>query len=102
MCTSWEIQSAAASFDDGASARLATSPNSTRSNGELPRRIARSLVITVSMPSRCHSPSSTSVPPSGRELMKLRSDPAVARSAAAGSSSRARDTISRSIAAVST
>jgi hypothetical protein len=47
-------------------------------------------------------PSSTSVPPSGRELMKLRSDPAVARSAAAGFSSRDSDTISRSIAAVST
>jgi len=34
--------------------------------------------------------------------MKLRSDPSVARSAAAGSSSRDSDTISRSIAAVST
>jgi hypothetical protein len=52
------------------------------------------------MPSRRHSPSSTSVPPSGREQMKLRSDP-VARSAAAGSSSRDSDPISRSIAAVS-
>ena len=31
MCTSWVIQSAAASFEDGASARLATSANSTRS-----------------------------------------------------------------------
>ena len=43
MCTSWVIQSAAASFEDGASARLATSPNSTRSNGELTRRLASSL-----------------------------------------------------------
>ena len=78
MCTSWVIQSAAASFEDGASARLATSPNSTRSNGELTRRLASSLLIAVSMPSRRHSPSSTSVPPNGREQMKLRSDPAVA------------------------
>ena len=102
MCTSWVIQSAAASFEDGASARLATSPNSTRSNGEPPRRVASSRLIAVSMPSRRHSPSSTSVPPNGREQTKLRSDPAVARSAAAGSSSRDSDTISRSIAAVST
>src|SRR6478752_4177067 len=49
MCTSWVIQSAAASFEDGASARLATSPNSTRSNAEQPRRVASSLVIAVSM-----------------------------------------------------
>jgi hypothetical protein len=81
---------------------LATSPNSTRSNGELTRRLASSLVIAVSMPSPRHSPSSTSVPPHGREPRKLRSDPAVALNAAAGSSSRDSDTISRSIAAVST
>jgi len=102
MCTSWVIQSAAASFDDGASARSATSPNSTRSNGEVTRRRASSLVITVPMPSRRHSPSSTSVPPHGREQRKRISDPAVALNAAAGSSSRDSDTISRSIAAVST
>ncbi|MDN5932661.1 MAG: hypothetical protein L0I24_16620 [Pseudonocardia sp.] len=78
--------------------RLATSPNSTRSNREVTRRFASSLVIAVSMPSRRHSPSSTSVPPSGREQMKLRSDPVVALSAAAGSSSRDSDMISRSTA----
>ena len=35
MCTSRLIHSAAASFDDGASARLATSPNRTRSQPDL-------------------------------------------------------------------
>jgi len=37
MCTSRLIHSDAASFDDGASVRFATSPNSTRSAARVPR-----------------------------------------------------------------
>ena len=75
MCTSWVIQSAAASFEEGASARLATSPNSTRSvtsvargrprRGVLPGPVSKPL-STVSMPNRRHSASRVNVPPNGR------------------------------------
>ena len=103
MCTSWLIQSAAASFEDGASARLATSPNSTRSNGELTRRVASSRghrgVDAQPAPQRvehdrCRRTGAT-------EEAQIR--PGAWPSApSAGSSSRVSDTTSRSIASRST
>jgi hypothetical protein len=102
MCTSWVIQSAAASLEDGARARPATRPNSTRSNGVVILRPFNRRRIAASMPSRRHSPSSTSVPPSGRDPTNTRSKPAVALNADAGSSSRDSDAISRLTWATST
>ena len=67
MCTSRLIHSAAASFDDGASARLATSPNSTRSAAAAsrgrPRPEEASPARIFPMPRRCHKASSTNAPP---------------------------------------
>ena len=87
MCTSWLIQSAAASFDDGASARLATSANSTRSvtstsRGRPRRRVPSGPVSrpfsTVWMPRRRHSASRVNVPPNGRDWQNVSSESALA------------------------
>ena len=64
MCTSRLIHSDAASFDDGASARFATSPNSTRSAAAASRGRPRpdeasSPARIAPIPRRCHSRSST-------------------------------------------
>src|SRR6266540_1166009 len=64
MCTSWLTQRAAASLEEASKARLATKANSTRSTRGS-RRAVRSLRSTLSMPSRCHMPSSTCAPPRG-------------------------------------
>src|SRR6266496_138501 len=77
MCTSWLTQRAAASLEE------ATKANSTRSTRGS-RRAVRSLRSTLSMPSRCHMPSSTCAPPSGRDASKVSSELAVTRNAAAG------------------
>src|SRR6266508_3047670 len=84
MCTSPDTQPAAASLEEASSARLATSANSTRSTRGSRRRPVRSLLSTLSMPSRCHMPSSTCAPPSGRDASKVSSELAVTRNAAAG------------------
>ena len=67
MCTSRLIHSDAASFEDGASARFATSPNSTRSAAAAsrgrPRPGEASPARIAPIPSRCHSRSSTYAPP---------------------------------------
>ena len=56
MCTSRLIHSEAASFEEGARARLATSPNSTRSVAAVsrgrPRPVDARLVRIFAMPSR--------------------------------------------------
>jgi hypothetical protein len=58
MCALRPAQCAAASLEDGSSARLATSANSTRSVAAS-RRVPPSIaVITWPIPSRCHSWSS--------------------------------------------
>src|SRR5713226_7481543 len=71
MCTSRLIHSAAASFEDGASARLAVSPDSTRSAAPAsrgrPRPDEASPARILLIPSRPHSWSSTYAPPYGRE-----------------------------------
>jgi len=70
MCTSRLTQPAAASFEDGASARLATNANSTRST-VASRRVPLSMVrIVLAIPSRVHNASSTQAPPSDRDSMK--------------------------------
>ena len=61
MCARRVTHPAAASFEPGASARFATSANSTRSVLGSPLRPASSRVITVSIPSRRHNASSTRV-----------------------------------------
>ena len=105
MRTSRLIHSAAASFDEGASARLATSPNSTRSVAAAsrgrPRPDARSPLRIDPMPSRFHSASSTYAPPYGRDSLNTSSPSVVAASASAGSSSRASDATSRRTASLS-
>ena len=77
--TSSLAQRAAASFDDGASARFATSANSTRSADGSRRRPFSSSRIAGPMPSRSHSASSTQVPPSGRDSANSRPSAAIAR-----------------------
>ena len=60
MCTSCAIQSVAASFDDGASARLATKREQDPFHVDLgPAGAAQRVAIAAPMPSRRHSPSST-------------------------------------------
>jgi len=65
MCARRFTQPAAASFDPGSSARLATSANSTRSVRGSRLRPASSPAMTVSIPSLRHSASRTSMPPTG-------------------------------------
>src|SRR3954452_4659520 len=100
MATSLAIQPVAASFDDGASARLATSANSTRSaaTSSMRRRASRER-IAVSIPTRRHSPSSAKAPPNGRDSVKLRPAGPVAASTCSGLSSRDSAPTSRPIAA---
>jgi hypothetical protein len=98
MCARRDTQRAAASFEPGSSARFATSANSTRSVRGSSLRPASSRAITVSIPTRRHSASSTRVPPTGREDTNASSAGPVAASAAAGSSSRDSDATSRPIA----
>ena len=62
----------AASFEDGANARFATSANSTRSTTGSRRVPAARRRSRVSIPSRCHSPSSSHAPPSGRDSTNSR------------------------------
>lgn len=95
MCTSSPIQPAAASFDDGANARLAISANSTRSVVSTSRRVPpNSFRIAVPIPSRAHRPSSSHAPPSGRDSQKLSPVPGSAASNGTGaSSSRVSDAI---------
>src|SRR6478735_435046 len=91
----------AASFEPGANARFATSANSTRSVlGSRLRTVSRR-VMTVSIPSRRHNASSTTVPPTGRDEVNTSSaGPAdcVLVRAVAGLSSRVSDATSRLIA----
>ena len=94
MCARRLTHPAAASFEPGASARFATSANSTRSVRGSRLRPASSRVMTVSIPSRRHNASRTSVPPTGRDEVNANpSDPAVVVPvrAVAGSSSRVSD-----------
>ena len=70
MCTSWVIQSAAASFEDGASARLATSANSTRSTTGSRRRAGQQPAQQrCRCPAAATAASSSHAPPSGRDSM---------------------------------
>src|SRR4051794_2422534 len=101
MCARRLTHPAAASFEPGANARFATSANSTPAVRGSRLRPASSRVMTVSMPSRRHNASRTSVPPTGREEVNANpSDPAVVVPvrAVAGSSSRVSDPTSRLIA----
>ncbi len=92
--TSWLTHLAAASFDDGASARFATRANSTLSAVSSRRRPFSRRRISFPMPSRAHSASSTQVPPSG--LDSANSGPsAEAARAAAGSRNRVTEAASR-------
>ena len=105
MCTSSVTQDAAASFEDGASARFATSANSTRSVAAASRRdLPSSFVIAVPIPSRSHSPSSTQAPPTGRD--STNESPSASATPCTGSvgepSTRCSEPISRSIPARST
>jgi hypothetical protein len=79
------IHRAAASFDEGTSARFATRPNSTRSAASSSRRPFSSRFIAAPIPSLAHSTSSTQVPPSGLDSVNSRSSPAAAASASSGS-----------------
>ena len=88
MCTSPVIQPAAASLEEAARARLATSANRTRSTLGSSLRPVSWRRITASRPSRRHSWSSTYVPPTGREDVSVSSPAEVAATAPAGSSSR--------------
>jgi hypothetical protein len=95
------IHLVAASFEDGASARLATSANrirSTRGSIRVPASIPR---IAASIPSRRHSPSNAYAPPRARDAVNRSSADALAASASPGSSSRHSAAISRRIPAVS-
>ena len=56
-------QCAAASLEDGSSARLATSANSTRSVAASRRVLPSRAVRIAPIPSRCHSWSSSHGPP---------------------------------------
>jgi hypothetical protein len=94
ISTSRLIQLAAASFDDGARARLATSANSTRSAGGSRRRPAGSRRITAPIPSCPHSPSGAQVPPSGRDSVNS-SPSAAAACVASGSRNLVTDATSR-------
>ena len=78
ISTSSLAQRAAASFEDGASARFATRANSTRSAPGSRRRPFSSPRIAGPMPSRSHSASSTCVPPSGRDSANSRASAAMA------------------------
>ena len=101
MCARRLTHPAAASFEPGASARFATSANSTRSCAGRACGPASSRVMTVSIPSRRHNASSTSVPPTGRdEVNASPAGPAVVgwSGRLAGSSSRVSDATSRLIA----
>ena len=101
MCARRLTHPAAASFEPGASARFATSANSTRSVRGSRLRPVSSRVMTVSIPSRRHSASSTTVPPTGRdEVNASPSAPAVVvpDRAVVGSSSRVSDATSRLMA----
>jgi hypothetical protein len=84
MCTLWLTHAAAASLLAGSSARLATSAKSTRSVAGSRRVPASSLVITVSIPSRRHSWSSSHAPPKLRDCTNNSPVAAVAASAAPG------------------
>src|SRR6266540_6408057 len=105
MCTSWDTHPAAASFDDGASARLATSANSTRSVAASRRVLPSRVRIVLAIPSRAHSASSTHAPPSGRDSVNDSPGrppacaPASPAAAEDSPSSRDSDPISRSTAA---
>ena len=103
MCTSWAIQSVAASFEDGLRARFAVNANRIRStrpgSARPPANAAR---IAVSIPSRCHKPSSRCAPPSDRESVNVNSAGQVNAAASPGSSSRDRAVIRRWIAGRST
>ena len=79
ISTSSLAQRAAASFEDGASARFAISANSTRSAGGSSRRPFSRPRIAGPMPSRSHSASSTYVPPSGRDSANSSPSAAMAR-----------------------
>src|SRR4051812_9962691 len=101
MCARRVTHPAAASFEPGASARFATSANSTRSVRGSRLRPVSSRVITVSIPSRRHSASSTRVPPTGRDEVNANpSDPAVVVPvrAVAGLSRRVSEATSRLMA----
>ena len=93
--TSSLAQRAAASFEDGASARFAVSANSTRSALGSSRRPFSRARIAGPMPSRSHSASSTCVPPSGRDSANC--SPSAGR-ALPGSRCRETDATSRSSA----
>src|SRR3954470_24326297 len=67
MATSQLAHSAAASLLAGASARLATNAKATRSMSVVNRRPPSTSRSAVSIPSCCHSPSSSHAPPAGRE-----------------------------------
>src|SRR5258707_11670457 len=99
MCTSWAIQSVAASLLDGASARLPPNANRIRSTRPastlLPDRAAP---IAVSIPRRRHNPSSRCAPPNGREPLNVNCAGPVNAAAPPGSSSRDNAVIRRSIA----
>jgi hypothetical protein len=72
MCTSWATQEVAASFDVGASPRLATSANRPRFTIGSRRATAPRQRSKAWIPSRCHSPSSTQALTSGRESTNSR------------------------------
>ena len=67
MATSCDAHSAAASFEAGSMARLATSANSTRSTSVLNRRPPRTLRSAASTSRAFHSPCSSHAAPAGRE-----------------------------------
>ena len=100
MCTSWAIQSVAASLDEGLSARFAVNPNKIRSTRVASTRLPESPArIAVSMPSLCHRPSRTKVPPIGRESVKVMSAGPVNAAASVGSRSLVSAATRRSTAA---
>src|SRR6266540_7341184 len=103
MCTSWAIQSLAASFEEGFSARFATNANRIRSTRPASALLpARAVPTAVSIPRRCHNPSSRCAPPNGRESVNVNSAGPVNAAASPGSSSRDRAVIRRWIAGRST
>ncbi len=89
---------AAASLDDGASARFATRANSTRPAEGSSRRPLSSRLIIAPIPDLSHKASRTQVPPSGRDPANSRPSPAAAASAFPGSRNRETEPASRASA----